>query len=210
LKVFVQDEQKGVLKRTMQRLGDAVFEEEEEDSDEGWSNALGGLGIQTAAALLNSQATVWTDLPDYVFEQVVAHVQADRASSVVFRQVCRAWREGHDRRVSVLTPKCAPPDDAHAWRHFAAVKTLLLSAHVADDEVLIALAASFPLVSLTSLTLGKFDDKFDHKFERVDEEVVPSVTDEGMKAISCLTTLTSLELNHCEWGWDDDDDDEGV
>jgi hypothetical protein len=78
------------------------------------------------------------------------------------------------------------------------VKTLLLSAHVADDEVLIALAASFPLVSLTSLTLGKFVDKFD-----MVEEVVPCwrVTNEGIKAISCLTTLTSLELNHCEGVW---------
>ena len=88
--LFVQDEQKGVLNRMMQRLGDAVFEEKEEDSNEGWPNALGGWGIQTAAASLNSQATVWTDLPDYVFEQVVAHVQADRASSMAFRQVCRA------------------------------------------------------------------------------------------------------------------------
>ena len=75
------------------------------------------------------------------------------------------------------------------------MKTLLLSAHVADDEVLIALAASFPLVSLTSLTLGKFDDKFfDHKFERVDEEVVPSVTDEGMKALLASRTAAHIDL----------------
>jgi hypothetical protein len=197
---FVQDEQKCELKRTMQHLSNAVFEEEEEDPHEGWSKALGGWRIHTDAASFNSPGTImWTDdLPDYVFERVVAHVQAYRAASVVFRQVCRAWREAHDRRVSVLTPKRAPPHEARAWRHFAAVKTLLLSAHVANDGVLIALAASFPLISLTSLSLWKFCDKYDE-----DKKVVPSVTSEGIKAISRLTTLTSLELNHCEGLWSD-------
>jgi Leucine-rich repeat (LRR) protein len=184
--LFVQNEQKHVLKRTMQQLGDVVFEAEEGHPDEGWE-------IQTAKATLNSPATVWTDLPEFVLEQVVVHVQADRASSVVFRQVCRAWREAHDRHVSVLAPKCVPPQDALAWRHFAAIKTLLLSAHVVNDGVFIALAASFPPVSLTSLSLGRF---FANRHEG--KKVVPSVTYEGIKAIARLTTLTSLELNHCE------------
>jgi hypothetical protein len=189
----VQDKQKFVLKRTMQRLGDAIFEEDEEESpDEGWCRALGGWKIKTATASLDSPATEWIDLPDYVFEQVLAHVQEDRAGSVVFRQVCWAWREAHDQRVSVLTPKCAPPHDTRSWRHFAAVKTLRLSAHVVNDGVLIALAASIPLISLTSLSLGKFVDRHAGK------HAVPSVTNEGIKAISCLTALTSLELNHCE------------
>jgi hypothetical protein len=84
------------------------------------------------------------------------------------------------------------------------VKTLLLSAHLANVGVLIALATSFPLVSVTSLTLGKAQAdelsyiKLVDKFDMV-EEVVPSVTNEGIKVISCLATLTSLELNHCEW-----------
>ena len=74
--VPVQDAQKATLKATMQRLSDALVD-----------------------------PPVWTELPEYMFEAVVKHVQGDRAASGVFRRVCRAWREAHDRLLTELTPK---------------------------------------------------------------------------------------------------------
>jgi hypothetical protein len=71
--------------------------------------------------VLDSPATAWTDLPEYVFEAVVEHIQGDRAVSAIFRRVCHMrWQEAHDRLVAVLEPNgTRPQDNAHmelVWR----------------------------------------------------------------------------------------------
>lgn len=56
-----------------------------------------------------------------------------------------------------------------------------------NDDVVRVLA---PLVSLDSLSLGG------KMFGSM--RMVPSVTDEGMRALSQLTTLTYLDLSYCD------------
>jgi hypothetical protein len=134
---------------------------------------------QRSHVVLDSQATVWTDLPEYVLEAVVEHIQGEREVSAIFRRVCHAWREAHDRLVAVLKPNSAR-QDARMWNKFGGVKTLHLNAlSGVNDVVLRALA---PLTALTSLDL---DD-------------CRTVTDEGLRALLApLTALTSLDLSGC-------------
>jgi bacterioferritin-associated ferredoxin len=145
-------------------------------------------------SVLVSPATAWTKPPEYVFEAVVEHMQGDREVSAVFRQVCRAWREAHDRLITVLKPSSAPRD-ARVWRKFGGVKTLHFwneplertFGELADDDVKKALAS---LVSLNTISLGGgITDAY--------ERVYPNVTDKGMRMLSLLTTLTSLDLRGC-------------
>jgi hypothetical protein len=90
--------------------------------------------------VLDSPATAWTDLPEYVFEAVVDHIQGDRKVSAIFRRVCHAWREAHDRLVAVLKPNGAA-QDARIWSMFGGVKTLHLKASSdVNDDILRALA----------------------------------------------------------------------
>jgi hypothetical protein len=42
---------------------------------------------------IDSSATAWAELPEYVFEAVVEHIQGDGEISASFRLVCHAWRE---------------------------------------------------------------------------------------------------------------------
>jgi hypothetical protein len=163
--VLVQDKQKSILKMTIKQLSDIV---------------------------LDSTASAWTELPEYVFEAVVEHVQGDREASASFRRVCHAWREAHDRLLTVLKPNSAPPD-VHVWKKFGGVKTLHLNAYFVNDDAVRTLA---PLSFLSSLSLG------DYVFED-DSEIVPLVTDEGMRALSPLTTLTCLDLGGCQWVTDE-------
>jgi hypothetical protein len=137
--------------------------------------------------VLDSPATEWTDLPDYIFEAVVEHVQGDRKVSASFRLVCHAWREAHDRLVTVLKPNGAS-QDARLWSKFGGVKTLHLaegrspkpSSYVMNDASL--MKALKQLTDLTSLNLsGCF-----------------RVTDEGVKALAKLTCLISLNLAYCQ------------
>jgi hypothetical protein len=102
---------------------------------------------------LDSPVTVWTDLPEYVFEAVVEHLQGDREVSAVFRRVCHAWREAHDRLVTVLKPKDSP-QGTRVWKKFGSVKTLHLNASLVNDDILRALSQLFSLISL-SLGLRK-------------------------------------------------------
>jgi hypothetical protein len=55
--------------------------------------------------VLNSPATAWIELPEFIFEAVVKRLQGDRPTSASFRHVCHAWREAHDRLVTALEPK---------------------------------------------------------------------------------------------------------
>eukprot|EP00242_Pyramimonas_sp_CCMP2087_P005258 CAMPEP_0198199288 /NCGR_PEP_ID=MMETSP1445-20131203/2601_1 /TAXON_ID=36898 /ORGANISM="Pyramimonas sp., Strain CCMP2087" /LENGTH=252 /DNA_ID=CAMNT_0043869083 /DNA_START=855 /DNA_END=1613 /DNA_ORIENTATION=- len=145
------DKQKSVLKRTIQELNDTVPD---------------------------SPATVWTELPEYVFEAVVEHVQGDREVSANFRYVCHAWREAHDRLVTVLKPSGAPPD-ASIWKKFGGVKTVVLKGYFVKDDDLRGLT---PLAAtLTSLDLQHCYD----------------ITNKGVKALAPLTAITSLDLTGC-------------
>jgi hypothetical protein len=118
--VLVQDKQKSTVKMTIQQLSDTV---------------------------LDSLATPWTELPEYVFETVVEHVQGDKKASTNFRHVCHPWREAHDRLVSGLKPKGALPD-ASVWKKFGGVKTVNLTSSLVNYNDLRALA---PLTRLTIL-----------------------------------------------------------
>jgi hypothetical protein len=110
--------------------------------------------------------------------------------SAVFRQVCHGWQEAHDPVVTVLKPNTAL-QDAHVWRKFGGVKTLDLckASSVNDDDV----GALAQLISLNSLSLGGH-----HMNHRGGNQLVPTVTDEGMWALSPLTSLTFLDLSYCE------------
>jgi hypothetical protein len=55
---------------------------------------------QLSDTVLDSPANTWTELPEYVFEALVEHMQGDRETSGIFRLVCHAWREYHDNNVN--------------------------------------------------------------------------------------------------------------
>ena len=110
--------------------------------------------------------------------------------SAIFRLVCHVWREAHDRLVTDLEPN-ASPQDTRTWRKFGGVKRLQFrnTILVVNDDCVRALTL---LVSLNSLSLGSGRSGIrDYK------RIVRSVTDEGMKALSSLTTLTYLDINNC-------------
>jgi hypothetical protein len=58
--------------------------------------------------MIDSPATAWTELPEYVFEAVMEQLQGDRAVTAIFRRVCHAWREAHDHLLTILEPDGAP------------------------------------------------------------------------------------------------------
>jgi hypothetical protein len=126
--MLVHDEHRSILKRTIQELSDTVPD---------------------------SPATVWTELPEYVFESVVEHLRRDRRVSATFRHVCHAWRKAHDRVVPVLKTKGAPPG-ANIWKKFGGVKTLefrpgcspTLETGIMKDDDLRGLLPSTALASL--------------------------------------------------------------
>jgi hypothetical protein len=90
--------------------------------------------------MLDSQATAWMELPDYVFQAVVEYMEGDRkASSGNLRHVCHAWREAHDRLVTVLKPKGAPPY-AGVWKKFGGVKKEQFTGSLLNDYALRVLA----------------------------------------------------------------------
>jgi hypothetical protein len=127
--------------------------------------------------VLDSPATAWVGLPEYVFEAVVEHMQGDKEVSAIFRLVCHAWQEAHDRLVTDLEPN-ASPQDARTWRKVGGVRTLhfrnTCTLVVSDDGV----RALAPLASLNSLSMGG---------GRIDGmRIVPFVTDKGMRALSRL------------------------
>ena len=72
--VLVQDKQKSVLKRTIQQLSDTLLD----------------FSAKLIDTVLDSPSTMWTELPEYVFEAVVDNLQTDRKASAIFRQVCHA------------------------------------------------------------------------------------------------------------------------
>jgi hypothetical protein len=125
---------------------------------------------QLSNTVLDSPATPWTELPEYVFESVVEHLQVDRKSSAVFRRVCHAWRAAHDRLVTVLKPNGAPPD-ASVWKKYGGVKTVHFNANLVKDDDLRALS---PLTTLTYLDITSYKD----------------VSDKGLSALTPLTALT--------------------
>ena len=135
--------------------------------------------------MLDSPATVWTDLPEYVFESVVEQLQGDRKVSADFRRVCHAWLEAHDRLVTVLRPN-GVPQDARLWSKFGGVKTLsfklssMQSADGVNDDATLKKALE-QLTNLTSLDLTRWK----------------RVTNEGITALAKLTGLVSLDLTHC-------------
>ena len=135
--------------------------------------------------VLDSPATVWTDLPEYVFESVVEQLQGDRKVSADFRRVCHAWLEAHDRLVTVLRPN-GVPQGARLWSKFGGVKTLSLkrssmpSAYGVNDDATLMKALE-QLTDLTSLDLTGWK----------------RVTNEGITALAKLTGLISLDLTHC-------------
>jgi hypothetical protein len=161
--VSVQDKQKSSLKRTIQHLSDTVLE---------------------------SSATPWTELPDYVFEAVVEHLEGDKKESANFRLVCHAWREAHARLVSVLKPNGAPAD-ANVWKTFGGVKTVDLNEFSVEEITMTdgQLRGLAPLTGLTSLNLGSSGLSWGS---------CVGVTDEGVRALAPLTGLTDLNLGGCD------------
>jgi hypothetical protein len=109
-------------------------------------------------------ASVWTELPEYVFAPVVEHLQGNRKVSANFRHVCHAWHHGHDRLITVLKPKRAPPDKS-VWKKFGGVKVVDLKNSTMSADDIRALA---PLTALTNLDL--------HNCSKV--------TDEGVMALA--------------------------
>ena len=126
---------------------------------------------------LDPPATAWTELPECVYEVVMQHFQDDREVSAIFRRVCHAWRETHDRLVTVVKVKSAP-QDVRIWRIFGAVKSLHLNASLVCDSDVRALS---PLTTLTDLNISS----------------CKAVSDEGLKELALLTGLTSLDLGGC-------------
>jgi hypothetical protein len=159
----------------------------------------------------------WTEPPEYVFEALVEHflVDKDRAGhfsesaiydgSASCRLVCKAWRNAHDRHITILKPKGAQPD-ARVWEKFAGVKTLFANGFLVNEDYVKALA---PLTALSSLDLaGRIIGGLgDHNVG----ELTPltslthlnlgqcyGLSDEGMSKLARLTHLTSLDLTGCD------------
>jgi hypothetical protein len=152
---------------------------------------------------------MWTDLPEYVFEEVVEHVQEDRKVSASFRRVCHAWREAHDRLVTVLEPNGAS-QDARLWSKFGGVKTLHFTpssmppSDVVNDNALMKVLEQF--TDLTSLDLTGRSSATNEQVKTLAEFTAltslnlggcDEVTAEGLSALASLTALTSLNLAEC-------------
>jgi hypothetical protein len=142
-------------------------------------------------------------LPEYVFESVVENLQGDREVSANFRHVCRAWREAHDRTLTVLKPKGSPPD-AGVWKKFEGVKTMDLNGAMVNEGYLRALApltatlASLDLSGCTNITNEGFDALAPlTAITSLDLAGCKRVTDTGLNALASLTALTSLDLAYC-------------
>jgi len=68
-------------------------------------------------------------------QENVKHVQGNKSDGVNFRHICHAWREAHDRLVSVVKPEGAPLD-ARVWKQFGGVKTMNLHGYSVSDNAL--------------------------------------------------------------------------
>jgi len=149
---------------------------------------------------LASLATPQTELPDdfafpeFMVDGVIGHLRAgsQSASAKNARRVCRAWRKAHDGQVTTLRLNPSPQ------HHFVRSRGLHWagSDHDADLRAL----ASLSLVSLTTLILGG-----DRSVNRSLHGLIvdQSVTDEGMRALSQLTTLTHLDISQCDAATED-------
>eukprot|EP00242_Pyramimonas_sp_CCMP2087_P014610 CAMPEP_0198200836 /NCGR_PEP_ID=MMETSP1445-20131203/3757_1 /TAXON_ID=36898 /ORGANISM="Pyramimonas sp., Strain CCMP2087" /LENGTH=279 /DNA_ID=CAMNT_0043870997 /DNA_START=462 /DNA_END=1301 /DNA_ORIENTATION=- len=169
--------------------------------------------------VLDSPTTALADLPEYVLAAVMECIQEDREVSAIFRRVCHAWQETHDRLVTVLKPNGIPglradtllhcrvlPQDARAWGKFGGVRTLHLKASLdVNDDVLRALAL---LTGLTSLNLSGCVQVTDKglraalaplaRLTNLNLAYCSGLTDKGVRALlPPLTTLTSLNLADC-------------
>jgi hypothetical protein len=126
-----------------------------------------------------SPATARTEPPEIVIEALVEHLQGDREISAIFRLGCHAWRDAHDRILSVLKPNGAPPD-SHLWRKFGGVKTLYFNTILGRDDYALRDLALAPLRSLSGLVLGSSFGIWGVR------DGTTNVTDKGMRALSSL------------------------
>jgi hypothetical protein len=141
---------------------------------------------------------MWTDLPEFVFEVVVELLQGDRKVSSIFRRVCHAWRDAHDRLVTVLRPN-GVPQDARLWSKFVGMKTLYLkpsslpSSNLVNDDALKKAPELF--IDLTSLDLsGGFRRRPADRNDLMRQQPSFRLTDEGVRSLARLTSLTDLNL----------------
>jgi hypothetical protein len=107
------------------------------------------------------------------------HVQGDRKASANFRHVCHVWREAHDRLLTVLEPKGAPPD-ARVWKKFGGVKVMDLQKSLVHNNDVRALTL---LTWLTSLNLHGCIE----------------LTDEGVRMLAPLTATISPPRCSSKW-----------
>ena len=45
----------------------------------------------------------WERMPPYVAEEVMEQLKWERGASVIFRKICKGWRDAHDQSVSRLS-----------------------------------------------------------------------------------------------------------
>lgn len=151
-----------------------------------------------------AEQSEWAFLPELVVERVLKQLQWDRSASAAFRKVCRRWQEVHDGLLVGLRVKSVP----EAWRlgrRLGGVRKLDMRSCVGVSDQTISTLAS--ITHLTDLEL--YDCKITDVHIRMiapklinlahlDLSNCTTVTDEGVRALSPLSSLKSLSLANCE------------
>jgi hypothetical protein len=132
--------------------------------------------LQIAALEHNKRG--WAALPRELLPQVLGHLDEEEAAgfagckdSAALRLVCASWKDAHD----------------------AAMTRVVLSQRISGDAAAAMAVRCLPAVA----SLGFKTNELVGESGRHGVAVGTPLTDEGMRAVSSLTALTSLDIAHC-------------
>jgi hypothetical protein len=124
----------------------------------------------------------WEHLPADMAREVMEHLNWDRGTSEVFRQVCKGWRDSHDRSATRLrVTGDSLPSSCILMTRFQILKEIGVRFDSGPRFASIFQRTFASLTALTSLDLRECEQ----------------VSDNGLHALDGLTALTSLNLSFC-------------
>ena len=122
----------------------------------------------------------WEHLPTDVAREVMEHLKWDRGASEVFRQICKGWRDAHDRSVTRLSVTGDSLPSSFVLTRFQRLKEI---------------GVRFDPGPRVASTFS--DNEWLRTFASLDLTGCEQVSDHGLHALGGLTTLTSLNLSNC-------------
>ena len=124
----------------------------------------------------------WEHLPTDVAREVMEHLKWDRGTSEVFRQVCKGWRDSHDRSATRLrVTGDSLPSSCILMTRFQILKEIGVRFDSGPRFASTFQRTFASLTALTSLDLARCEQ----------------VSDNGLHTLGGLTALTSLNVSWC-------------